>query len=172
MFSKNKKATKEPQASKEQHKNVKTNIIMDRESSSKDQNKIAKDTVFTGEIESEGDFRVEGKLKGSIKTSKKVVIGKTGFVDGEIECENADLVGKFVGTIKVFDVLSLKSSAVIEDGNLIVGKLSVEHGAQINGTCTMKGDLKNLGDGKEKRKIEEDQKIGQKGLKPKEEKKA
>ena len=39
-------------------------------------NRIGKATQIKGDISSEADFRIDGKLQGSIKTSGKVVIGK------------------------------------------------------------------------------------------------
>ena len=44
------------------------------------QNLIAQGTTITGDIISEGDFRIEGNIQGNLKTPGKVVIGKTGFV--------------------------------------------------------------------------------------------
>jgi len=73
------------------------------------------------------------------------VVGKTGYIDGEIECENADFEGKFTGKLVVKDTLSLKSTAHIE-GEVVTGKLTVEPGATFNATCSMKGAVKTLND--------------------------
>jgi len=106
-------------------------------------NIIGKDTTFVGDIKSEGDFRIDGKVEGNIKTSGRVVIGVEGSVKGTIECTNADLEGKFSGNLTVDQLLSLKSSAHIS-GDVILGKLSVEPGATFNATCNMKGSIKAL----------------------------
>ena len=39
-------------------------------------NRIEKNTKIKGDIISEADFRIDGKLDGNVKTSGKVVIGK------------------------------------------------------------------------------------------------
>ena len=39
-------------------------------------NRIEKNTVIKGNITSQADFRIDGKLDGNVKTSGKVVIGK------------------------------------------------------------------------------------------------
>ncbi|MCF6347781.1 MAG: polymer-forming cytoskeletal protein [Flavobacteriaceae bacterium] len=106
-------------------------------------NIIGKDTSFVGDIKSEGDFRIDGKVEGNIKTSGRVVIGTEGAVKGTIECTNADIEGKFSGNLTVDQLLSLKSSAHIS-GDVILGKLSVEPGANFNATCNMKGSIKAL----------------------------
>jgi cytoskeletal protein CcmA (bactofilin family) len=107
------------------------------------QNTIAQGTTFTGDLISEGDFRIEGIVNGSLNTSGKVVIGKTGLVEGVLVCDNADVEGKFKGTLNVSDTLNLRSSAHI-DGEVQIGKLSVEPGATFNASCLMKGSVKEL----------------------------
>ena len=101
-------------------------------------NRIEKNTKIKGDIISEADFRIDGKLDGNVKTSGKVVIGKDGYIHGKVECVNADIEGSFNGELLVSDLLSLKSSAVIE-GTVSVTKLAVEPGATFNASCTMKG---------------------------------
>ncbi len=106
-------------------------------------NIIGKGTTFVGDIKSEGDFRIDGKVEGTIKTSGRVVIGQEGIIDGTIECTNADVEGRFSGNLNVDQLLSLKSTAHIS-GEVILGKLSVEPGATFNASCTMKGSIKAL----------------------------
>tara|TARA_R110002049_G_scaffold247287_3_gene421471 strand:+ start:1513 stop:1938 length:426 start_codon:yes stop_codon:yes gene_type:complete len=101
-------------------------------------NRIGKNTKIKGDIVSEADFRIDGKLEGNVKTSGKVVIGKEGFIHGKVECVNADIEGSFNGELLVAELLSLKASAVIE-GTVSVTKLAVEPGATFNASCVMKG---------------------------------
>lgn len=100
-------------------------------------NRIEKNTKIKGDIISEADFRIDGKLDGNVKTSGKVVIGKDGYIHGKVECVNADIEGGFNGELVVSELLSLKDSAVIE-GTVTVSKLAVEPGATFNASCTMK----------------------------------
>lgn len=99
-------------------------------------NRIEKNTKIKGDITSEADFRIDGKLEGNVTTSGKVVIGKDGYINGKVECVNADIEGKFNGELNVKDLLSLKASAYIE-GTVSVAKLAVEPGATFNAACTM-----------------------------------
>ncbi len=99
-------------------------------------NRIEKNTKIKGDITSEADFRIDGKLEGNVKTSGKVVIGKDGYINGKVECVNADIEGKFNGELLVSDLLSLKANAVIE-GTVSVAKLAVETGDTFNASCTM-----------------------------------
>jgi cytoskeletal protein CcmA (bactofilin family) len=102
-------------------------------------NLIAKGTTIKGEIQSNGDFRIDGSLNGSIKSTGKVVIGSTGKVEGEIFCQNAEVEGELRVKINVKELLSLKATSVLR-GEIITGKLSIEPGAILSGTCNMDGE--------------------------------
>ena len=108
-----------------------------------ERNIIGKNTSIVGDVISEGDFRIDGSVEGTIKTSGRVVIGKDGNVKGKVFCENADVEGKFSGELQVSSLLTLKATAVIS-GDVIISKLSVEPGAEFNATCAMKGSVKEL----------------------------
>lgn len=99
-------------------------------------NLLGNGTMVKGDITSNGDFRIDGTLIGSIFSKSKVVIGTTGVVDGEINCENADFSGSIKGNIKVTELLTLKSTSKLL-GNISVGKLAIEPGAQFSGNCIM-----------------------------------
>ena len=70
-------------------------------SNTNQQNMITQGTTLVGDIFSEGDFRIEGNIKGNIKTSGKIVVGKTGVINGSLEGENADFEGGFSGKLKL-----------------------------------------------------------------------
>lgn len=110
---------------------------------SKEQNRISAGTVITGDIQAKGGFRIEGTLKGTLKTAGKVVISKGGFINGSLNCQNADFEGKFSGKLTVAETLTLRATAVIE-GEVTAGKLAIEPGATFNASCEMKGMVKSL----------------------------
>ncbi len=108
-----------------------------------ERNIIGKNTSIVGDVISEGDFRIDGKVEGTVNTTGRVVIGKSGSASGKVECNNADIEGKFSGELLVNNLLTLKSTAKIS-GDVIISKLSVEPGAEFNATCAMKGSVKEL----------------------------
>lgn len=122
---------------------------------SKEQNKISQGTRIKGDLEGKGSFRIDGTIEGTVKTPGKVVIGKEGVITGDLECENADIEGKFSGTLTISGTLSLRSTAVI-DGEATVGKLAVEPGATFNATCTMRGVMKAVNNEKGERPSKEE----------------
>tara|TARA_B100001750_G_C15425149_1_gene555106 strand:+ start:100 stop:465 length:366 start_codon:yes stop_codon:yes gene_type:complete len=118
---------------------------------------ITQGTTLVGDVLSEGDFRVEGNIKGNIKTTGRIVVGKTGVVNGSLEGEDADFEGGFTGKLKLSGKLTLRSSAYIE-GEVEIGKLAVEPGATFNATCSMKGGVKELKKGENKETAEKQEK--------------
>jgi len=54
-----------------------------------------------------------------------VVIGANGVVEGDIHGQQADIMGKVTGTIKVKDLLQLKGGSMV-NGNLQAAKLQIE----------------------------------------------
>ena len=107
------------------------------------QNTIAQGTIFEGDLKSEGDFRIEGVIQGTLITKGKVVIGNTGKIDGSLSCKNADIEGGFKGKLTVQETLSLRAKARVE-GEVETGKLAVEPGASFNAHCQMKDSVKEL----------------------------
>lgn len=110
------------------------------------QNIISQGTKIVGDFNSEGDFRIDGTVEGNIKTSGKVVVGKSGLIKGTLQGTDAYFEGKFSGKLALSGTLTLKSSAHIE-GEVVSGKLAVEPGATFNVTCIMKGTVKEMNKG-------------------------
>ena len=100
-------------------------------------NNIIQGTDVEGNISvTSGDFRIDGTLKGNLKTTSKVIIGSTGSVTGEVKCKNADIEGKVEGKIIVQELLTLKATSVIL-GDMVTKRLAIEPGAKFTGNCNM-----------------------------------
>ena len=119
-----------------------------------DRNIIAKNTIIIGDIKSDGDFRIDGTLEGTLTTKGRVIIGIDGFIKGNVEATNADIEGKISGQLLVSKTLTIKNTATIS-GEVVIGKLSVEPGATFNATCSMKGAVKELNQSNEQEKRSE-----------------
>lgn len=119
-----------------------------------ERNIIGQNTAITGDIVSEGDFRIDGTLEGTLKTQGRVVIGAKGSIKGSVSCANAEIEGVFTGDLKVAKTLTIKATATIS-GDVVIGKLSVEPGATFNATCAMKGAVKELNKTNEQQQLAE-----------------
>jgi cytoskeletal protein CcmA (bactofilin family) len=99
---------------------------------------ISAGTTLTGDLQSEGDLRIDGTIKGNVTSTAKVIIGATGFVEGLVTGQQADIAGKVAGNIDVKELLQLREQCVV-DGNICAGKLQIEPSATFNGQCKMNG---------------------------------
>lgn len=111
-------------------------------------NLIGNGTSITGDITSNGDVRIDGNLKGNISITGKLVIGPSGTLEGNVQCQNADISGEVKGKLNVTELLSLKATAKME-GDIVTGKISIEPNATFTGTCNMGGVVKNISNGSE-----------------------
>jgi len=99
-------------------------------------NIIAAGTTLTGDIVSAGDCRIDGTVKGNITSNSKIFIGKSGNIEGKIQCHSIEIEGKANAEIIATEILTLKSTAVLT-GNIRISKISIEPGANFVGNCTM-----------------------------------
>lgn len=106
-------------------------------------NVIGKGTVLTGDIETYGNIRIEGKVVGNVKSKSKIALGNGSQIDGNLIAQNADLEGEVKGRIEISELLVLKSTAIVH-GDILTGKLVVEPGAVFNGSCKMGAAIKDI----------------------------
>ena len=104
---------------------------------------IGAGTAITGDIESNGDIRIDGMLKGNLTAKAKVLIGPDGVIEGDVEGQHADILGKVVGKIKVKDLLHLRGKATLH-GDIYAGKLQIEPTVTFNGQCHMGANIVEL----------------------------
>jgi cytoskeletal protein CcmA (bactofilin family) len=99
-------------------------------------NTLVKGTTVEGTLRCDSDIRVDGTIKGKLICKSKVILGPTGHIEGEINCQNAVIEGKFKGILTVKDLLNVRDTADI-DGDISTGKLVVQSGAKFNVACKM-----------------------------------
>lgn len=116
----------------------------------KKHNVFAQGTKVVGNIVSDGDIRIDGEIEGEIKTSARVVLGKTSVVKGIITCPNAEILGNFSGELVIEDTLAIRETATV-NGDVSTGKLIIDANAVFNGTCDMNNGAKVTKDSKFKK---------------------
>lgn len=99
-------------------------------------NMIGLGTLIKGDLSSEGDLRIDGKIEGNVVSKSKIAMGASAAISGNVHARSADISGRIDGDLIVNETLFLRSSAKI-NGNVSTSKLVVESGAEFNGTCRM-----------------------------------
>jgi len=97
---------------------------------------ISSGTTLKGDVKSENDLRIDGTIHGNVYSSAKIIVGPSGFVEGNIEGANADITGKITGNIAVKELLQLRGESNV-NGNISATKLQIDPTATFNGKCQM-----------------------------------
>ena len=95
---------------------------------------IAHGTRIEGKFSATEDIRLDGTIVGEVKCEKRVVMGQTGKVEGNVVTVDSSVRGKVKGEIKVSGTLHLHETAKI-DGTIIARKMVVDSGASYSGDC-------------------------------------
>ena len=120
----------------------KTNEIEDKEIKLEtNYSHIGKSMVIEGEILSEENLNIEGKIKGNIKTNKKVFIGRDGYVEGDIISSIVEIIGRAKGKITAEEKIIIGNTGVFT-GTLNSNKIVIKDGALFNGKSNMKKKVK------------------------------
>lgn len=91
-----------------------------------------------GDLNSEGNIRIEGSVTGKVHTTQSVHVGEGAVISADMQAGNAIIAGQIQGNIKVSGNLILQATARVS-GDIACGVLRVEDGALFSGKCNMKG---------------------------------
>lgn len=97
-------------------------------------NLIAGGTEINGDIVTNGDLRIDGKVMGNVTCNAKLVIGDQGFVVGNLHCYTGEISGTVEGRITSSEILQLNKGANVT-GDIESVRFVVEDGASISGNC-------------------------------------
>lgn len=101
---------------------------------------LGSDLIVTGEINTDGDVQIEGRLDGNIKAGI-ITIGEKGFVNGNIIAGSVHVRGKVTGRIEANIVELTDTANVLAD--IVQDHLSIANGAFFDGKCSRKTASKN-----------------------------
>ena len=93
---------------------------------------------IVGDLSTDGTVRVEGRVEGTLRAGKAVVVGKDGEVHGDIVTQDAVIGGRVRGTVRAESRLELQATCDIEGQiHARAQHLHLEEGARFNGQVQM-----------------------------------
>ena len=104
---------------------------------------IGKGTEITGDLNMQGNVRIDGKIIGNLNSIAKISLGKESIVEGNIYAQNLEVQGEVTGNLEIMDTLILKSTSLIV-GSIISRHIITESGAQIDGKCVIRDSAKQV----------------------------
>lgn len=85
-----------------------------------------------GDVETEGTIRIEGRVEGTVRAGKAVVVGKDGRIKGDIFTQDAVVGGEVNGTIVAESRIELQATCVVE-GEIRARRIQLDEGGRVNG---------------------------------------
>jgi cytoskeletal protein CcmA (bactofilin family) len=99
---------------------------------------IGEGSFFQGDISISGLLRIDGDFSGSVKTSGKVFVGRSGRADCSINASSVVVGGVIRGAITASEKVVILSSAVVI-GSISSPQLIAEEGVILEGTIHISG---------------------------------
>ncbi|HVE78076.1 MAG TPA: polymer-forming cytoskeletal protein [Gemmatimonadaceae bacterium] len=92
--------------------------------------------TVTGDIDGHGVVKIEGRIEGSIRGVRQVLVGRKGEVKGDIETREAIIGGRVEGSIVATERVEVQGTSLV-DGDINTKTIVVMEGGRINGNVTM-----------------------------------
>ena len=89
-----------------------------------------------GDCDTTDTVRIEGRIEGSVRAEKAVVVGKGGHVTGDIQTQDAVIGGTVKGALDVDSRLELQATCVV-DGEIRATRLKLDEGGVLNGSVSI-----------------------------------
>jgi len=96
---------------------------------------LGKDIFITGNIKTDGDVQIDGRLDGNISAGT-VTVGEQGAVNGEVLAKTVHVRGKVAGKVNA-DKIELSETANVQ-ADLVQDQLVIANGAFFDGKCKRK----------------------------------
>ena len=97
---------------------------------------LGKGTEINGDISFSGGMRVDGTIKGTVRSEGSLIIGVSGLMDAEISIRNISINGEFRGIIRASDRVEIHQDGKVF-GDIYSPCLIIEPGATFEGRCNM-----------------------------------
>lgn len=97
---------------------------------------VSAGTTVSGDIECNGILKIEGRVDGSVRRARQVMLAKEGAVHGDVSAQEVVVGGVIDGNVTASDRLELQTTAVV-NGEISTRSIIVMEGARINGGVKM-----------------------------------
>ncbi len=97
---------------------------------------VASGMSITGHLDTNGVVKVEGKVTGSIRAERQVLVARGGMVDGDIMTREAIIGGKVRGAIYADERVEVQATSLI-NGDITTKRILLQEGGEVNGHVRM-----------------------------------
>jgi len=97
---------------------------------------IASGMTITGDIESAGIIKIDGRVDGSVTGARQVLLGRGASINGNVVADEVVIGGSVRGSLTVRERLELQGTAAVT-GDIETRSIVVIEGARIDGAVRM-----------------------------------
>lgn len=98
---------------------------------------IGPSLVITGELTSQEDVTIHGRLKGQIQMAAgSLLVAPTGNIDAEVKCARLTVHGSVAGNVAATERVELTATANVT-GKMTMPALVLQDGARFSGSIQM-----------------------------------
>lgn len=97
---------------------------------------LAVGATFSGQLVSDGIVKIEGRVVGSVRATKQVLVARGGVIDGDVIAAEAIVGGEVRGGIYAERRTEIQTNSVI-NGDIVTQSLVVHEGGEVNGFVSM-----------------------------------
>ena len=93
--------------------------------------------VITGDLDTAGSLRIDGKLEGNVRRADTVVLGVGATMTGDVHAREVVIGGSITGNIHATDRVELQATAIVT-GDVLTQTILVQEGGVVNGRVLMR----------------------------------
>ena len=97
---------------------------------------LGESAVLEGVLKTSGTTRVDGRIKGEARSEGLLIIGESGYIEGDVTADDMLIAGQVKGQIHVKDRLEIADTGKVT-GDIYTKKLVISEGAAFEGKCVM-----------------------------------
>jgi cytoskeletal protein CcmA (bactofilin family) len=97
---------------------------------------LGKTLLFRGELTAEEDVILQGRVEGSIRHARNLIIGNEGSVQGDVHAVHLTVEGLVEGDLHCSEAVIVRSTAQVR-GNIFSPRVGIMEGALFNGRIEM-----------------------------------
>lgn len=96
-----------------------------------------------GDVEAPNDVRIDGTMEGNISSERKVMIGASGILKGNVKAQEVHVMGEMKGDIYAKGLAKVGSTGKF-NGSIISSQIEIEQGADIEASLTKIRPVKEM----------------------------
>ncbi len=98
---------------------------------------IGKTLLVKGEVFSEDEILIEGRIQGKIKVKNRVVVGRNGIVEAEIDARDIVIQGKVTGDVRGSQRVEIVPAGILH-GNIHAPRVVIADSGFFEGSIEMR----------------------------------